>query len=85
MEVDNISRGTQADRVLTLFTDNPTLLYGASQVWGLVFRGEQVPLTSVRRALSNLDHAGLIVQTSAVRSGLFRRYEHLYQLGSTVL
>lgn len=80
MQIDNISRGSQADRVLTLFADNPELLYGASQVWGLVFRGEQVPLTSVRRALTNLEHAGGITMTSATRSGLFDRNEHLYQL-----
>ena len=82
MQLDNISRGTQADRVLTLFIDNPKLRYGASQVWGLVFRGEQVPLTSVRRTLSNLDHSGHIIRTDNSRRGLFFRNEHLYQLGS---
>lgn len=81
MQIDNISCGTQSDRVLALFHDNPDIRYGASQVWGLVFRGEQVPLTSVRRALSNLDHSGHIIQTQATRRGLFERFEHLYQLG----
>lgn len=74
------NNGTQADRVLNLFQSNPAVTLGASQVWNLVAPGTRVPLTSIRRAISDLTDQGFLVKTAATRISPWHRPEHLYQL-----
>lgn len=54
-----------------------------SQVWKY-WRADsdhrQVPITSIRRAISNLANNGLLVKTEQKVPGLYDRPEHIYRL-----
>lgn len=78
LHINNI--GTQEERVLSLFRKNPKAKLGASQVWNLVAPGSRTPLTSIRRAMSELVTVGLITKTDATRLSPWRKHEHLYTL-----
>lgn len=43
---------------------------------------KRVPLTSIRRALSNLVEAGFLVKTDFKREGLFGRDNYIYRLNT---
>ena len=53
--------------------------FSPSQIWRLVFN-EAVPLTSVRRAMSNLTAKGLLVKTEHKTLGPYGRPEYLWRL-----
>ena len=72
--------GSQNERVLSLFTDNPEATLGASQVWNLVAPGTRTPLTSIRRAISELVEAGDLIKLDSTRVSPWHRQEHLYTL-----
>ena len=78
LHINNV--GTQEARVLSLFRKNPKALLGASQVWNLVAPGSRTPITSIRRAMSELVTTGLIVKTDETRLSPWRKHEHLYTL-----
>ena len=58
--------------------------YSPSKINDRVF-ASSVPLTSVRRALSNLTKAGLLVKTDRQVKGPYGRPEHLWKLPTTQL
>ena len=74
------NNGSQETRVLALFTGNPNASLGASEVWNLVAPGSRTPLTSIRRAISELVTQGHLIKTKATRPGPWYRDEHLYAL-----
>lgn len=53
-----------------------------SEVWEIVTEllGQAWPLTSVRRAISDLTSSGKLVQTKTKRIGLYGRPEYLWRL-----
>jgi len=62
--------------VLSFFRQHLGELFTPSEIWtrtGLEARA--VPLTSVRRALSNLTASGYLVKTSTKRRGPYGRFE----------
>ena len=74
----------QEERVLRYFRANPKA-WGPSEVHEAAF-AKSVPLTSVRRAMTNLSDEDLhpdgppLVKTSDTRPGSFGRREHLWRL-----
>ncbi len=71
----------QSDRVLMFFEDNALLSMSPSQVHSMVFADkENVPLTSVRRAISDLTNAGKLTKLNRYTSGLYGTKEHLWRL-----
>lgn len=50
-----------------------------SKLWGLVFN-KAVPLTSVRRALTNLTNDGHLEKTDMQKSGIYGRPEGVWRL-----
>ena len=51
----------------------------ASDVWNRFGTG-RVPITSIRRALSNLTHEGELHKTKSTKIGLYGKPEHYYEL-----
>ena len=68
----------QEDRVALYFIGRPNLEVGASQVHRRLF-SDRVPLTSVRRCLTNLEAAG-VVEKCGKREGQYGRSESLWRL-----
>ena len=78
LHINNV--GTQEERVLSLFKRNPKVKLGASQVWNLVAPGSRTPITSIRRAMSELVSSGDIIKTGETRLSPWRKHEHVYTI-----
>jgi hypothetical protein len=69
----------QDDKILEFFQDNPMVEFGASQVWNALFYNS-VPITSVRRSITNLVQDNKLEYTGRKRKGVFGRNESLIRL-----
>jgi hypothetical protein len=65
----------QEDVILRFFRTHPGRLYTPSQINQLL---PQAPITSIRRALSNLTRDGWLVKTTSKRQGQVGRPEHCW-------
>ena len=71
--------GDQSQRILAYYerlNGNPA---APSQCWQSLF-GEDTPLTSVRRSISDLTEAGFLEKTEYKKTGVYGRPEHLWRL-----
>ena len=73
----------QIDTIREFFTTHKYKAYSPSQVWGIAFAGTLLPLTSVRRGISNLEEQGILEKLPATRRGLYGRSEHFWTLKTT--
>jgi hypothetical protein len=67
---------TQEDVVLSIFTNQDDMM-SASQVHR-AFNDANVPLTSIRRAISNLKATGQLLKTDLKQTGIYGKPEYLY-------
>lgn len=70
---------TQDDFILELFKKTGMALT-PSQVWKSLFDTSRVPITSVRRSITNLTKQGLLKNTLKKRAGHFGRPEYEWQI-----
>ena len=75
----------QEEQVLRFFLARYPQQYTASEVWRQCFRESscifnKTPITSVRRAITNLYNAGDLVKTELIRDGIYGRPESIYRL-----
>lgn len=54
---------TQEEKIKVLFDNNPRALLSANVVHDRIFKGTNTPLTSTRRAISNLKRKGYLEKT----------------------
>jgi hypothetical protein len=80
LHINNV--GTQEARVLSLFSKNPKVKLGPSEVWNLVAPGSRTPLTSIRRAISELVASGHVIKLDETRLSPWRKHEHLYTINN---
>ena len=71
---------TQEDRVLAFFNLRPAYLYTPFEVQEKVMPG--VPITSVRRAITNLEKAGHLIKTRVMGAGKYGVRNHCWQLAA---
>ena len=69
----------QDDRIYEYFTARPYAEKTPSQIHRDLFC-ERVPLTSVRRAMTNLTKRGLLEKTTNQKTGPYGRPEYLWRL-----
>lgn len=69
---------TQEGAVYRFFETNPTVSATPSHVQNLVLA--TCPLTSVRRALTNLTNAGKLIKTPVMADGSFGKKVHTWRL-----
>ncbi len=72
---------SQELKILRFFMQQGMLGFTPSKIRRKVF-SDKTPVTSVRRALSNLTKAGDLVKTGSKSEGDYGRPEHLWQIGS---
>jgi hypothetical protein len=70
------SAKTQEAQLLQIYRMNRNL--SASQAWKL-YPGKNIPLTSIRRGISNLCNSGKLVKTDQMVRGLYGKNEYLYK------
>jgi hypothetical protein len=68
---------TQEDRIIAFYETASSFLYTPSEICKHVF-DSSVPLTSVRRAMTNLTDQGRLVKSIKKREGIYGRMEHCW-------
>lgn len=68
---------TQDESVLAIFKKG--IGYTASEVWD-EYGNWIAPLTSIRRAITNLMNAGIIEKTDEQRPGIYGKAEYVYKI-----
>jgi len=79
LDADNTAM-KQEDRIFEFFKANNDLLMTPSEVGKELFRYTGVPLTSVRRAMSNLTKQGKLIKTEETKDGLYGKPEYCWEL-----
>ena len=73
--------GSQEELILAFFEDNPQLYLTPDEVLKEVFYSyEERPLTSIRRAMTNLTKAGYLEKTPVYAMGPYLRKVHTWRL-----
>jgi len=70
---------TQDERILEFMKQSNDRPITPSAAWNWIFKGS-VPLTSVRRAITNLTNDGHLVKTEAQTKGPYGRPEFVWRL-----
>ena len=78
---------SQEERILRFFLAMYPQKYTASDVWRQCFRESsciynRTPLTSVRRAITNLYNAGDLVKTDNQKTGVYGRPEYFWKIST---
>lgn len=77
-QAETAARGQEA-LILAFYRHNAGGLYTPSQVRDrILFQLKGAPLTSVRRAITQLERKGLLVKTATQRIGPYGRPEHCW-------
>jgi Fe2+ or Zn2+ uptake regulation protein len=69
----------QQATILYFFKYNSRAAMTPSQIHKFIYSGTHTPLTSVRRAISNLTKAGKLRKTNLTKPGLYGKNEHCWQ------
>jgi hypothetical protein len=72
-----IKSKTQEENLLVMFKDNIKL--SASQAWIIYGKERLVPITSIRRAITNLYNREELIKTNETTAGIYGKSEHIYQ------
>jgi hypothetical protein len=70
--------GRQQDAVLAFFQAHPDTPFAPHEIQVLVLPG--APLTSIRRAITNLTTSGLLEKTDQMRTGTYDKDVHTWRL-----
>ena len=70
---------SQERQILLYAISNPGLRFSPERIWQLMFGGSGVPLTSVRRAITNLASYGHLYKTGHKEPGLLGRAVHTWK------
>ena len=71
---------TQEEQIFQMFRFHRKL--SASQAWNL-YPCKKTPLTSIRRAITNLCKVDKLEKTATMTSGVFGKKEHVYKVQKT--
>ena len=69
---------SQDELIMAFFAGAEGFLYTPSEIRKRVF-DDTVPLTSVRRSMTNLTNARRLIKTDQMRSGIYGRPEHCWR------
>ena len=78
LENSKLNTNTQEKAILKIFVDNNRL--SASETWNIYDKKENTPITSIRRAITNLCNESKLIKTEDTTNGLYGKKEHIYQL-----
>lgn len=84
LKESNAKAKTQEQFLMDVFYEKESLT--ASQAWSIYCKevNSNTPLTSIRRAMTNLCDEGLLYKTDDMREGLYGKKEHIYRVVSKV-
>ena len=70
---------SQEDLILDFYRRNPTKAMTPSHVHAFLFARTMTPLTSIRRAITDLTEVGQLEKTDRKRAGLYGKDEHCWR------
>lgn len=73
----NIKAKTQEDAIFKIFKDKIKLT--ASEAW-ILYNSNPTPITSIRRAITNLCKDGKLMKTDDTKEGIYGKKEHVYAI-----
>lgn len=77
---------TQSDRILDIYMKAGEMGASPSQVLMMLnAKGKNYPITSVRRAITDLTAAGKLVKTANTTYGLYGRPEYIWKLAPSLM
>jgi hypothetical protein len=71
---------TQDDKIFLFFFENKNKEFSPCQIHKIVFAKSNVPLTSIRRSMTNLTNAGKLIKTSKKVIGVFGKDNYTWKL-----
>ena len=72
---------TQEESIMDIFFDRELIKMTPSDVWHIYCEEfKNVPLTSIRRAITNLTNRQQLVKTDKMREGIYGKLEHCWRL-----
>ena len=71
---------SQQEKIIIYFRANPDRLFAPHQIRNLLFDDYKTPLTSIRRAMTNLEQDGLLIKTSKMIKGEYQQPVHCWRL-----
>ena len=84
LKVNTKQAENQTELTLSVFQTYPTYTFSADEVWNFLIDNEsineQTPLTSIRRAITDLTNEGKIVKTNRKVLGLAGRSTYTWRL-----
>jgi hypothetical protein len=75
---------SQQGEILEFFKRNPAAAMTPSHCHNYLYQNTRTPLTSTRRAISNLTAAGKLRKTKLMRAGLYGKKEYCWQYAPAV-
>lgn len=75
---------SQEEKIFEFFLANPQGRYAPHEIWDRVF-DQKPPLTSIRRAITNLADNGSLVKTSTMIRGLYGQPTYTWQLSQILI
>jgi len=83
LKESNLNAMKQEEAILKIFQRCKKLT--ASECWKIYDFNRKTPLTSVRRAITNLCDYGQLEKTEQMKEGLYGKNEHVYKVIGEVL
>lgn len=77
LERSQIRADTQEDQILQLFKRGGE--YTPDQVWQRLYMRSMTPITSVRRAITNLTNLGYLEKTDKQRKGMYGKQVYVWR------
>ena len=75
---------TQEESIMDIFFDRELIKMTPSDVWHIYCEEfKNVPLTSIRRAITSLTNRQQLVKTGIMREGIYGKPEHCWKLAKT--
>ena len=74
----NQKAATQEETIMDIFRNDPEALHTPNDVARI--SGLNCPLTSIRRAMSNLYNNGFLTKTSTMKMGTYGKMVHCYSI-----
>lgn len=76
---------SQRDRILSFMRHNMGKLYTPADVWNELYQHTNVPITSVRRTMTDLSKEGVLIKCRVKREGIYGRSNSCWSYPGTPL
>lgn len=75
----------QEDLILNYFKKYPESMFSPCDIHNVIFHGQNVPITSTRRSISDLTSDGKLIKTDQFKIGIYGKKTYLWRLNKTTI